>query len=110
MQNLNSIQVTRCVRPSPIVANVEIHGFCDASLHAYCANLYLVTTDQTGTINSHLLCAKTRVAPIKERPICHLELCAAQLLSRLLMKIIPPYHCKLMKCICTLIPRQCVRG
>ena len=41
------------------------HGFGDASKHSYCAMIYLVCETTTG-IYTRLLCAKTRVAPLKE--------------------------------------------
>jgi len=43
-------------------ASVELHGFCDASMSAYGACLYL-RSETNGESKVHLLCAKSRVAP-----------------------------------------------
>ncbi|XP_052837396.1 uncharacterized protein LOC128253205 [Drosophila gunungcola] len=45
-------------------ASVEMHGFCDASTAAYGACLYL-RSEANGNTEAHLLCAKSRVAPLK---------------------------------------------
>jgi len=66
----------------------EIHGFCDASSAAYAACIYIRSFDKKKSTMIRLLCAKTRVAPIKTISIPHLELCGAVLLIRLLTKIV----------------------
>ncbi|XP_011868239.1 PREDICTED: uncharacterized protein LOC105562204, partial [Vollenhovia emeryi] len=63
--------------------NIEIHGFCDASDFGYGACLYIRSTGRGSGIISKLLCAKSRVAPVKPVTIPHLELCGALLLARL---------------------------
>lgn len=60
---------------------VQLHGFADASARAYGAVIYVRTIDSLGKINCILLCAKSRVAPLKSLTIPRLELEAAQLLS-----------------------------
>ncbi|XP_044575195.1 uncharacterized protein LOC123259004 [Cotesia glomerata] len=67
----------------PDAANIQLHGFCDASKVGYGACLYIRSTDQQGRVLIRLACAKSRVSPLKEVTIPRLELCAAQLLSRL---------------------------
>lgn len=66
---------------------VELHGFCDASNVAYAATVYLRSINRKGEIRSHLIGAKTRVAPVKQVSIPRLELCGAVLLSKLLVEI-----------------------
>lgn len=67
---------------------VEIHGFSDASMLAYGACIYMKTIDELGNVTIQLLCAKSRVAPLKKVTLPRLELCAAVLLSDLLTKVI----------------------
>ncbi|XP_017884602.1 uncharacterized protein LOC108627719 [Ceratina calcarata] len=62
---------------------IELHGFCDSSERAYGACLYIRTIDSFGHIKIHLLCAKSRVAPLKTTTIARLELCGAVLLASL---------------------------
>ncbi|CAL1272539.1 unnamed protein product [Larinioides sclopetarius] len=65
-------------------SRIQLHGFCDASKKAYAAVVYLknLTTNQVA-----LVCAKTRVAPLKEITIPKLELCGALLLAELIDNI-----------------------
>ena len=65
--------------------STQLHGFCDASQLAYAGVVYLQTvyTDTTTTIS--LVTSKTKVAPLKTLTIPRLELCGAQLLSKLLL-------------------------
>jgi len=44
-------------------ASVELHGFCDASMSAYGVCLYL-RSESNAESKVHLLCAKSRVAPL----------------------------------------------
>ncbi|XP_052855136.1 uncharacterized protein LOC128263898 [Drosophila gunungcola] len=60
-------------------ASVEMHGFCDASTTAYGA--------ANGNAEAHLLCAKSRVAPLKALTIPRLELSAACLLAELILNV-----------------------
>jgi len=67
-------------------SSVELHGFCDASISAYGACLYLRSeTNEESKV--HLLCAKLRVAPLKSLTIPRLELSAALLWIELIVNI-----------------------
>lgn len=66
----------------------QLHAFSDASKEAYGGVIYLRVQQPNGTISSNMVYAKTRVVPIrKKQTIPRLELCAAELLSRMVNKI-----------------------
>ncbi|XP_046145812.1 uncharacterized protein LOC123989180 [Osmia bicornis bicornis] len=68
-------------------STVELHGFSDASVLAMAAVVYLVVhAPSTGT-HTFLICAKTRVTPLKRLTIPRLELTAALLLSKLMRHV-----------------------
>lgn len=63
--------------------NLQLHCFSDASEAAYGACIYVRSTDNDGRHQVKLLCAKSRVAPIKVITLPRLELCAAVVSSKL---------------------------
>jgi len=67
--------------------DIQLHGFCDASAVGYGACIYARSVNNNQTTNVRLLCAKSRVAPIKQMTMPRLELCGALLLSRLYKEV-----------------------
>ncbi|XP_011705951.1 PREDICTED: uncharacterized protein LOC105461167 [Wasmannia auropunctata] len=63
--------------------DIQLHGFCDASNNGYGACLYVRSRGQRGDTTVRLLCAKSRVAPLKTVTVPRLELCGALLLAQL---------------------------
>ncbi|XP_050339525.1 uncharacterized protein LOC126765898 [Bactrocera neohumeralis] len=84
---LNQIRISRRILCNEPV-NIELHGFCDASMKAYGAVVYAKSENQTGETYVNILAAKSRVAPIKIITLPRLELCAAVLLVELIQKIL----------------------
>jgi hypothetical protein len=52
---------------------LQIHGIADANERAYGACMYLRSTDNQNKHWSHLLCSKSRVAPLKTQSLPRLE-------------------------------------
>ncbi|KAI5754304.1 hypothetical protein M8J77_007615 [Diaphorina citri] len=65
-------------------SSVSLISFCDASERALGACVYIQVTSPDGSISANLICAKSKVAPVKYVTIPRLELCAALLLAKLL--------------------------
>lgn len=82
---IQEIKVPRRVKMSNNA--IEMVGFCDASQYAYGACMYLRSKQDDGSWISHLICAKSRVASVKQTTIPRLELNAALLLAQLTVKV-----------------------
>ena len=83
---LNTMKIARQVTLTDY-RRLELHGFSDASTMAYGACVYVRTISHDGKILVKLLCAKSRIAPLKATTIPRLELCGALLLARLIHKV-----------------------
>ena len=89
MHLLSNVQVPRCyfqLENRPL--DVHLHCFCDASELAYAAVMYVRCDYGNDHIETRLVAAKTRVAPIKQQTIPRLELLGALILARLLRSVI----------------------
>lgn len=87
LTRLPIISLPRWINLGPDNRTVEIHGFADASTKAYGACAYVRILHQNGSVSVNLLCARSRVAPLKTISLPRLELCAALLLSQLVARI-----------------------
>nr|CAH7762827.1 unnamed protein product [Callosobruchus chinensis] len=87
LAELNKLKIDRQVVCNEAV-KIELHGFSDASAEAYGAAVYVRSVDINGKIHVCLLCAKSRVAPLKTISIARLELCGAVILAKLVDKVI----------------------
>lgn len=86
----NELQhINKCTFPRRVLtpkSNVEVHAFCDASLMAYGACIY-IRSERNGNVETNLLCSKSKVSPTKVMTIPKLELAAALLLAELIHSI-----------------------
>lgn len=73
----------------------QLHGFCDASPKGYGCVIYFRMLDDNGNIRTNLVCAKSKIAPVKQLTIPRLELSAAVLLTKLI--------CYVKKCFETVL-------
>lgn len=72
----------------------NIVAFADASMKAYGCVVYLHVTDSQGNVRVNLICAKSKVAPLKVVSLARLELCAAVLMSKLVRLINETYSAR----------------
>ncbi|XP_033228930.1 uncharacterized protein LOC117180542 [Belonocnema kinseyi] len=91
LQELWKVNVPRLILCNNPV-KIELHGFCDASEKAYGASIYVRSMDDQGNVRVNLLCAKSRVAPLKNISLPLLELCGALLLTEYFHKIKGPSY------------------
>ncbi|XP_046808485.1 uncharacterized protein LOC111690866 [Lucilia cuprina] len=86
--NIGKIQIPRFVDFDPSYS-IELHGFCDASEKAYAATLYL-RAENLGYVSSHLLVAKTKVAPVNIISQCRTCIIQKRQKSQQIMAALPP--------------------
>ena len=82
------MSLPRCIWNGSSTEDVScsLHGFCDASKHAYAAVVYLVLKSPMGQ-TVRFIASKTRVSPLKPQTIPRLELLSALLLARLIKSV-----------------------
>ena len=84
MDILQNVAISRCYfQPEIHPISVQLHGFSDASEHAYVVVLYLRTLYSDGSITVRLVASKTKVTPLKKQSIPRLELLGALIFARL---------------------------
>ncbi|XP_063365335.1 uncharacterized protein LOC134653901 [Cydia amplana] len=86
LSRLNDLRIPRHVR-GVHTRHTELHIFSDASLHAYGACAYIRTYAEGSDVTVRLLCAKSKVAPLKSLTIPKLELSGALVGAKLYKKI-----------------------
>ncbi|XP_033230028.1 uncharacterized protein LOC117181463 [Belonocnema kinseyi] len=91
---LSHWKIPRSVQ-DPGADELQLHGFADAE-RAYGACIYLRST-RGDEYHSTLLCAKSRVAPIKNLSMPRLELCATVLLANLYKNVTNSFSLKVSK-------------
>ncbi|KAF0716103.1 DUF1758 domain-containing protein, partial [Aphis craccivora] len=97
LSDLNLLVINRSLIGDGQIADIQLHGFSDASATAYGACLYLRVLNTNGKCITNLICSKSRVAPLKTVSIPRLELLAAVLLARLAFKYEPNLHLPIKK-------------
>ncbi|KAI5752311.1 hypothetical protein M8J77_015778 [Diaphorina citri] len=70
---------------------LQIFGFGDASVKGFGGVVYSRVVFPNGDIKVNLICAKSKVAPVKSQSIPRLELCAALLLAQLVQTVVDSY-------------------
>lgn len=86
LPDVNNIRVPRQVT-MPNFIKIQLHAFCDASERGFGACVFIRVSDAFGKTQVRLLCAKSRVAPLKTISLARLELCGALLLAQLVQKV-----------------------
>lgn len=84
---MNKFSIPRWIKTKSDDRLVELHGFCDASIAAYAAVVYIRVIDADNFIHVNLVTSRTRVAPIKQQSVPRLELMGAVLLSELISEV-----------------------
>ncbi|CAG9114803.1 unnamed protein product [Plutella xylostella] len=86
LKYLETIRIPRHIKGDNCL-HTDLHIFSDASQAAYAACAYVRTYTDNLPVTVRLLCAKSKVAPVKPVSIPRLELCGALLGARLYAKI-----------------------
>lgn len=97
--HLSNLQIGRWSTLGPDIDHAELHGFADASIHAYAAVVYIKIVPSSGHVTT-LLIGKSKVAPLKLLSIPRLELSVALLLARLLEFVRESSGYKNIPCYC----------
>ncbi|XP_015926265.2 uncharacterized protein [Parasteatoda tepidariorum] len=98
--NLNDIEIDRYYFGNASfseISNIQLHCFCDSSMKAYGAVIYLryITSNE---IKTSFVISKSRVSPLKKMTLPRLELMGAVIGSRLTKYIMHKINCKIREC------------
>ena len=86
LAQLNELRIRRNVIPDSGDPHLDLFGFSDASEKTIGACIYAVSKNNQGQFTSSVICAKSKVAPLKTISLPRRELEAALLLAQLLEK------------------------
>lgn len=86
IKHLESFRIDRWIGTAD-GAQCKLIGFSDSSQLAYGAVVYVRTVYPNGMIKCSLIMSKSRIAPLKTVTIPRLELCGAELLSRVIVNV-----------------------
>lgn len=87
MYSLSSFKIPRYIRHGEILANPQLPVFAGVSEKAFEAVAYIGAIIKDKRITVGLLCAKTRVGPLKQQTLPRMELCAAVMAAQLANRI-----------------------
>ncbi|XP_058988017.1 uncharacterized protein LOC131807010 [Musca domestica] len=87
LEGLNNFKIPRHVFCGEIPTNIQLHVFADASERAFGAAIYIRFIGKDGRVVVRLICAKSRVAPLKKQTLPRLELCAAVVAAQLATRV-----------------------
>ena len=82
---LNKITIPRYILAH--TSSIQLHGFADASEKCYGCCIYVRSSKGCDDRSVHLLCARSKIAPLKVVSLPRLELCAALLLAKLMRSV-----------------------
>ena len=86
IKELDNVQIPRHALLKSF-SEIQLHVFTDASDKGYGAAVYIRSKDESGECVSHLLCAKSRIAPSERRSTARLELCGVVIGMNLLHRV-----------------------
>ena len=92
LENLQEINVPRCLQGSKLEKSISVQTFVDASNEAYGAVSYLRNEYAQGCYGARIIASKTRVGPLTPMSIPRLELMAAILGLRLTLSIVAAFN------------------
>lgn len=98
LRHVLDLKIPRCVIKDDPNSVIEIHTFCDSSQDAYGSCLY-VRSECNGQVEIKLLCAKSKVTPLKPTTIPRTELCGALVAARLTEKVLKSIRIPIKRCI-----------
>lgn len=83
LPDIKKIAIPRWIDFSPNhLQSIQLHAFCDGATPVYAANVYIRLEYSNATVHTHLLIAKGKVTPTKPLTIPRVELCGAELTTR----------------------------